>query len=346
MKGNMLQCLKPYIELLIKEGLQTGISCPDSACPKQGQLLENEIKSLVAVDVMQRYKRLQFERGKLFCTQSFTIKQLTGGITAGRSSNTGSVMPQNLPMLFTACHAEVLLNPCWTWCPSSSCQAVCQLQEAELPMPQLVQCPFCSLRFCSACHADWHTGQTCQGSLPIVTSHPVKNNINSRSKEDEASIKHCPRCSIFIERDQGCAQMLCKNCKHAFCWYCLESLDDDFLLIHYDKGSCQNKLGHSREAVIWHRTQVCSVGRLWPSGSLAGVDGTVGQGQGSCAGSRLSLQSASACPGSPTGSWHHAAGISPNYNYQLQLQMETSRRTSRCILHGLQPPTHSTPQKA
>ncbi|KAK3542389.1 hypothetical protein QTP86_025837, partial [Hemibagrus guttatus] len=319
-------CLKPYIELLIKEGLQTGISCPDSACPKQGQLLENEIKSLVAVDVMQRYKRLQFER-------------------------------------------EVLLNPCWTWCPSSSCQAVCQLQEAELPMPQLVQCPFCSLRFCSACHADWHTGQTCQGSLPIVTSHPVKNKgtvgsiatshllgtqfdlelgllINSRSKEDEASIKHCPRCSIFIERDQGCAQMLCKNCKHAFCWYCLESLDDDFLLIHYDKGSCQNKLGHSREAVIWHRTQVCSVGRLWPSGSLAGVDGTVGQGQGSCAGSRLSLQSASACPGSPTGSWHHAAGISPNYNYQLQLQMETSRRTSRCILHGLQPPTHSTPQKA
>lgn len=89
-----------------------------------------------------------------------------------------------------------------------------------------------------------------------------------------------------------------------------------------------------------------SVGRLWPSGSLAGVDGAVGRGQGSCAGSRLSLQSASACPGSPTGSWHHAAGISPNYNYQLQLQMETSRRTSPCILHGLQPPPHSTPQKA
>lgn len=86
-----------------------------------------------------------------------------------------------------------------------------------------------------------------------------------------------------------------------------------------------------------------SVGRLWPSGSLAGVDGAVGRGQGSCAGSRLSVQSASACLGSPTGSWHHAAGISPNYNYQLQLQMETSRRTSPCILHGLQPPPHSSP---
>lgn len=34
------------------------------------------------------------------------------------------------------------------------------------------------------------------------------------------------------------------------------SPQDDFLLIHYDKGPCRNKLGHSRASVIWHRTQV------------------------------------------------------------------------------------------
>ena len=33
-------------------------------------------------------------------------------------------------------------------------------------------------------------------------------------------------------------------------------LQDDFLLIHYDKGPGRNKLGHSRASVIWHRTQV------------------------------------------------------------------------------------------
>lgn len=38
-----LQCLKQYVELLIKEGLETAISCPDSACPKGGHLLENEV---------------------------------------------------------------------------------------------------------------------------------------------------------------------------------------------------------------------------------------------------------------------------------------------------------------
>lgn len=34
---------------------------------------------------------------------------------------------------------------------------------------------------------------------------------------------------------------------------------DDFLLRHYDKGPCKNKLGHSRASVIWHRTQVIGI---------------------------------------------------------------------------------------
>ncbi|XP_016429223.1 probable E3 ubiquitin-protein ligase RNF144A-B [Sinocyclocheilus rhinocerous] len=175
-------CLKQYVELLIKEGLETAISCPDSACPKQGHLLENEIEFMVANEVMQRYKRLQFER-------------------------------------------EVLLDPCRTWCPSSSCQAVCQLNESEVQLPQPVQCPQCSLRFCSACRADCPTGHTCQESLPITTFLPGENGSNLKSEEDEAPIKRCPKCKVYIERDEGCAQMMCKNCKHAFCWYCLESLD-------------------------------------------------------------------------------------------------------------------------
>lgn len=39
------------------------------------------------------------------------------------------------------------------------------------------------------------------------------------------TIKRCPSCKVPIERDAGCAQMLCKRCKHVFCWYCLTSLD-------------------------------------------------------------------------------------------------------------------------
>ncbi|ELK29143.1 Putative E3 ubiquitin-protein ligase RNF144A [Myotis davidii] len=173
------------------------------------------IECMVAAEIMQRYKKLQFER-------------------------------------------EVLLDPCRTWCPVSTCQAVCQLPEMGLPTPQPVQCKACATEFCSACKASWHPGQGCPETMPI-TFLPGDTSSGFRLEEDDAPIKRCPKCKVYIERDEGCAQMMCKNCKHAFCWYCLESLDDDFLLIHYDKGPCRNKLGHSRASVIWHRTQVVGI---------------------------------------------------------------------------------------
>jgi hypothetical protein len=45
-------------------------------------------------------------------------------------------------------------------------------------------------------------------------------------------IKRCPMCQVPIERDTGCAQMMCKRCKHVFCWYCLHSLDVSWKLIN------------------------------------------------------------------------------------------------------------------
>ena len=41
----------------------------------------------------------------------------------------------------------------------------------------------------------------------------------------ESNIKRCPRCRFPLEWISGCAQMMCINCKHIFCWYCLKSLD-------------------------------------------------------------------------------------------------------------------------
>ncbi|KAF7232489.1 hypothetical protein EG68_09968 [Paragonimus skrjabini miyazakii] len=75
----------------------------------------------------------------------------------------------------------------------------------------------------------------------------------------EAWLKRCPACFIPIERIEGCAQMMCRSCKHTFCWYCLTSLDDDFLLHHYDFGACKGKLGHSRASILGHRVYVVSV---------------------------------------------------------------------------------------
>lgn len=49
--------------------------------------------------------------------------------------------------------------------------------------------------------------------------------------EADSNIKRCPQCRYPLEWIAGCAQIMCVNCKHIFCWYCLKSLDVNILHI-------------------------------------------------------------------------------------------------------------------
>lgn len=156
---------------------------------------------------------------------------------------------------------EVDLDPSRTFCSRAGCETVCyvssptdQAHVAILsPRSRPVQCPACAYLFCAMCKEAWHDKKTCDENMKgDAEGIPF-------SSADDAMIKRCPICRVPIERNDGCAQMMCKHCKHVFCWYCLTSLDDDFLLRHYDKGKCKNRLGHSRASVIWHRTQVVGI---------------------------------------------------------------------------------------
>ena len=49
--------------------------------------------------------------------------------------------------------------------------------------------------------------------------------LSKSSFEHFENIKRCPKCAVLIERADGCAQIMCKVCKHTFCFYCLASLD-------------------------------------------------------------------------------------------------------------------------
>lgn len=72
-----------------------------------------------------------------------------------------------------------------------------------------------------------------------------------------------PKCTCHPSTDFGLCMTIniChqshpgNNINHKFSL----QLQDDFLLRHYDKGPCKNKLGHSRASVIWHRTQVIGI---------------------------------------------------------------------------------------
>ncbi|KAJ8353801.1 hypothetical protein SKAU_G00213680 [Synaphobranchus kaupii] len=149
-------------------------------------------------------------------------------------------------------------DPSKAWCPVLECQAVCAIKPGPEGLPTSVPCPACCTIFCSQCRELWQDGHACLERQPLTSLPNPEGSVNL-SSEPDAPVKQCPTCHIYIERNQGCAQMLCKSCKHTFCWYCLQILDGDIFLRHYDKGPCRNKLGHSRASVMWNRAQVVGI---------------------------------------------------------------------------------------
>ncbi|XP_074416058.1 LOW QUALITY PROTEIN: E3 ubiquitin-protein ligase RNF144B [Carassius auratus] len=208
-----VQCLRQYVQLAIRDGAGSAISCPDPACKNTGTLLDSELALFAPSDQVELYQRLRFERG-------------------------------------------VQLDPSKAWCPMLDCQAVCSLTPGTEGKPLPVPCPACRAVFCCGCRSPWIDGHSCSQHQPLMA--PSADSALS-SADTDAAIKQCPMCGVYIERNQGCAQMLCKSCKHTFCWYCLQNLDGDIFLRHYDKGPCRNKLGHSRASVMWNRTQVVGI---------------------------------------------------------------------------------------
>ncbi|CAK1544902.1 unnamed protein product [Leptosia nina] len=145
---------------------------------------------------------------------------------------------------------EVAMDAMRAFCPRPGCDTIVQVR-ATSP----AHCPKCKHDFCSQCNQEWHGGISCEAAAASSSM----GGAGAPLLADSELIKLCPMCRVPIEKDEGCAQMMCKRCKHVFCWYCLASLDDDFLLRHYDKGPCKNKLGHSRASVLWHRAQVVGI---------------------------------------------------------------------------------------
>ncbi|PSN53680.1 putative E3 ubiquitin-protein ligase [Blattella germanica] len=125
---------------------------------------------------------------------------------------------------------EVDLDVNRTWCPRAGCETVCNVcGPAERCLPQSVHCPTCTSDFCSNCKNPWHSGFSCEENSKRLAKEGRTDLMEPGIPFDSDLIKCCPMCN------------------------------DDFLLRHYDKGPCKNKLGHSRASVIWHRTQVIGI---------------------------------------------------------------------------------------
>ena len=53
--------------------------------------------------------------------------------------------------------------------------------------------------------------------------------------QKKKNVKKCPKCKIFIEKNEGCNHITCRNCQYQWCWLC----EGEFNYEHYTSGQCQ-----------------------------------------------------------------------------------------------------------
>eukprot|EP01137_Pigoraptor_chileana_P034683 Opistho-2@27600 len=105
------------------------------------------------------------------------------------------------------------------------------------------ECEKCGSRMCFQCGEQaWHDdGETCEDHLRRrIGLIRVRTACHSDGKAPASDLqelqtlewklangKRCPRCCIFIERDDGCNKMDCLYCGSQFCWQCLKAWNKD-----------------------------------------------------------------------------------------------------------------------
>lgn len=191
-------CLEQYCTIIIRDHSLTSsqITCPSADCPNLNSYLTTEqVRGLVDAGTFQLYEKIKLD-------------------------------------------FEVHLDPNRVWCPRPNCETVCTVAPEDLiERPNFdskldltsdrrvpVNCQSCNLTFCLHCRSAYHGTMPCQSPSEDESLSLLLSRIRTPNSLNEF-IKKCPRCGIFIERDRGCAQMMCQKCKHVFCWFCLSSLE-------------------------------------------------------------------------------------------------------------------------
>ncbi|CCI48337.1 unnamed protein product [Albugo candida] len=109
----------------------------------------------------------------------------------------------------------VQINKCVKWCPSPGCNKAISSAGGLLS----VTCS-CGCVFCLRCGEEAHAPVTC---VQLAAWQEKCRNESETANWILANTKKCPKCSVRIEKNQGCNHITCKSCNYEFCWICLES---------------------------------------------------------------------------------------------------------------------------
>jgi ariadne-1 len=96
------------------------------------------------------------------------------------------------------------------WCPAAGCNKAISSAGGL----SSVRCS-CSCVFCLRCGEESHVPVACD---QLATWQEKCRNESETANWILANTKKCPKCSVRIEKNQGCNHMTCRKCHFEFCW--------------------------------------------------------------------------------------------------------------------------------
>lgn len=101
------------------------------------------------------------------------------------------------------------------WCQAPDCSNAIKVDVAAEDRPAVI-CK-CGYHFCFACNTEIHDMIPCK---LVQEFKEVKAETLKTSNWVVRFTKPCPKCKTDIEKNGGCNHIVCRQCKHEFCWVC------------------------------------------------------------------------------------------------------------------------------
>lgn len=100
-------------------------------------------------------------------------------------------------------------------CKTPDCTQIYRATQAGAA-PQTLHCPSCFSAVCNGCHEDGHDGLSCAESKAQRDPAELERLNDAWIASQGGRVKKCPRCSVLIEKLEGCNHMTCKYATPSF----------------------------------------------------------------------------------------------------------------------------------
>ncbi|KAG6379491.1 hypothetical protein JVT61DRAFT_9981 [Boletus reticuloceps] len=115
-------------------------------------------------------------------------------------------------------------------CKTPDCTQIYRAVQAGTP-PETLHCPSCFSAVCNGCHEDVHDGLSCAQSKAQRDPAEQERLNDAWIASQNGRVKKCPRCSVLIEKIEGCNHMTCR-CGAHICWRCMGIFSADTIYDH------------------------------------------------------------------------------------------------------------------